>query len=69
MVLYVTDGLYRLPACRTVLVALTEAAQLVADGISSCCCNIVNLHNLLSRYNKLDVRWVGGGGGGRAKLG
>jgi hypothetical protein len=43
VIFYVMDGSYRLPF-RTVPVALTGAAQLRADGISSCC-NIVNVHN------------------------
>jgi hypothetical protein len=45
MILHVMDGPHR-TACLflTVQVALTGAAQLRADGISSCCC-IVNVHN------------------------
>jgi hypothetical protein len=39
----VMNGLYRLP-CRTIPVALTGAAQLRADGISSSC-YIANVHN------------------------
>jgi hypothetical protein len=39
----VMDGPYRLPF-RTIPVALTGAAQLRADVISSCC-YVVNLHN------------------------
>jgi hypothetical protein len=46
VILYVMDGPYRLPFpnSRTVPVALTGAAQLRADGISSCC-YIVNVLN------------------------
>ncbi len=41
----VMDGPYRLPfPYRTVPVALRGAAQLRADGISSCC-YVVNVHN------------------------
>jgi hypothetical protein len=43
VILYVMDGPYRLPF-RTVPVALTEAAQLRADGYSSCCCILI-VHN------------------------
>jgi hypothetical protein len=43
VILYVMYGPYCLPL-RTVTVALTGAAQLRADGISSCC-YIVNVHN------------------------
>ena len=44
VILYVMDVPDTACLFRTVLVALTGAAQLRADGISSCC-YIVNVHN------------------------
>jgi hypothetical protein len=56
-ILYVMDGPYRLPFC-SVPVALTGAAQLRADGISSCC-YIVNVHNhpSLATSRKEGMAW------------
>jgi hypothetical protein len=44
MILDMMDGQYSLPFSYRIPVALTGAAQLRADGISSCC-YIVNVHN------------------------
>ncbi len=54
------DGPYRLPFC-SVPVALTGAAQLQADGISSCC-YIVNVHNhpTLATSRKEAMAWSSG---------
>ncbi len=45
VILYVMDGPYRLPFLYTVPVALIGAAQLLADGISSCCYIRHELHH------------------------
>ncbi len=53
LILSVMDGPNR-PPYRTVPVALTGAAQLRAEGISSCCCMVKNVHN---HPVKEDMAW------------